>query len=566
MPCVSIISPCLNGMPHVQQMLASVQQQSMPDWQLLYIDDGSTDGSLEFMQAASRADSRIQVLQTNGRCGAATARNIGLATATGTYVAFLDCDDWWHPDKLRRQLAAMKSHAAAFACSAYQVCGSDGCRIRTQDASLTPTRSRHLRKTLVIGCLTAIFERKHFGHLRFNAGLPSAEDYLFWSDLLFLAESQGLTTVAINLPLAYYRAHEGGKSSNKRHHAHAHWKIFRGALNLPLVLALPLFFSYAANGVKNRMFGRLREDLPTLVDTALAPTNNIKPYAAPRLLFQTFLWALRRVSPLARRAANSVRDVRVLLPAGFAYDPDDHIGSKLAESGLYEYAELQTVTWLAERFSWSDGIMVDVGAHIGVHSCALAKSFAKVVAFEPNPRNFLLLRHNCFGLANVDPHPVALSSSGSRAVLQVATNNSGQGRIVDSSAPCDGIEIQCKTLDELSEAFDLPVRFIKMDVEGHEPAVMQGARETIAAHRPVIGFELLSEEHRRVTKWWQDWLDSNRYELFELRHTDATSSRITTALMRSFMRPQLQLRMRRDVPPTTQRMLFALPTELTQIS
>lgn len=563
MPVVSIITPCLNGMPYLKQMLTSVQKQSMPEWQLICIDDGSTDGSLEFMEEAAQNDSRILILRSTGRCGTATVRNLGLDAATGDYVAFLDCDDWWHPDKLKRQLFALKSQRAVFACCTYQVCSSDGRHIRTQEARLPPTRDRHLRKSLTIGLLTGIFERRYFLELRFKAYLLKAEDYVFWSDLLLAAERQGLKCISIDLPLAYYRTHNSGKSTNKRLHAIAHWNIFRKEFQLPLLRAAFIFGFYAINGIRCRLFRTLRPDLPLLSHIVVKNTNVVTPYAAPRFVFQVFLWILRRLVHQVRQIVSRSRDTRLSLPPGFAYDPNDHIGSKLTESGLYEYPELQTITWLGERFGWNDGYLVDVGAHIGVHTCALARSFAKVVAFEPNPKNYQLLRHNSYGLANVTCYQVALTTNPGFSGLTVSADNSGHSTLValHDSAQVHGIIVDCSSLDKYDAEFDLPLRFIKIDVEGHESLVMQGASSTIDRHRPIIGFELLSDSGSETASWWRSWLDTNRYVLFELRHKDAGRLRIITALRRLFVKPELVLRKLDVVPFTTHRMLFAIPVE-----
>lgn len=257
MPEVSIISPCLNGMPYLRQMLCSVQKQSVSDWQLIYIDDGSTDGSLEFMHECAQTDSRIVVLTTSGRCGASSARNIGLDFAAGNYVSFLDCDDWWHPDKLKVQISALKSQRAVFACGDYHVCSGDGEILRTQQARRTPTVSNYLRKFVVVGCLTAIYERIHFIDLRFNTVTRKAEDFVFWVNLLIIAEGRGLKCISINSPLAYYRVHEGGKSANKIRHLIAHWNIFRQVFKFSLFKSFVLITFYAANGVRNRWFGKV---------------------------------------------------------------------------------------------------------------------------------------------------------------------------------------------------------------------------------------------------------------------------------------------------------------------
>ena len=258
MSLISIITPCLNGMPYLKQMLGSVLAQSHSDWQLIYIDDGSTDGSLEYVESVAAGDQRIMVLRTTGRTGAASARNMGLDAASGEYIAFLDGDDWWHPHKLSCQLAALKEHNAVFSCMSYQACSFDGTPIRTQVAEGVPTKRRHLTKDLVIGCLTAMLLRAPFSQIRFNTQLPNAEDFLFWHDILTAAESAHANSIAIDQPMAFYRVHPSGKSKNKWRHMRAHWYIYRNNLGFNIPQALYLLGNYAFNGIQDRVAFEVR--------------------------------------------------------------------------------------------------------------------------------------------------------------------------------------------------------------------------------------------------------------------------------------------------------------------
>ena len=102
---ISVIVPVFNRRHTIADAIASVQSQSHADFELIVVDDGSTDDTKEVI--ASRRDPRIRLLVHDQNRGAAAARNTGLEAATGHYIAFLDSDDSWHPDKLKRQLAAL---------------------------------------------------------------------------------------------------------------------------------------------------------------------------------------------------------------------------------------------------------------------------------------------------------------------------------------------------------------------------------------------------------------------------------------------------------------------------
>ena len=104
---VSIITPCYNAASYITHTIASIQQQSMSDWELLVVDDGSTDNSAEIVRSIAKDDERIKlILKENG--GTASARKLGLEYAQGEYIQFLDADDIITKDKLQRQVAFMR--------------------------------------------------------------------------------------------------------------------------------------------------------------------------------------------------------------------------------------------------------------------------------------------------------------------------------------------------------------------------------------------------------------------------------------------------------------------------
>lgn len=105
-PAVSVVMPVRNRPTQILAAIASVQQQNLPAWELIVVDDGSTDRTAEVVAHVAASDDRIRLVRTSGG-GAAAARNVGLAHALGHYVAFLDSDNTWTPDFLRLSLAAM---------------------------------------------------------------------------------------------------------------------------------------------------------------------------------------------------------------------------------------------------------------------------------------------------------------------------------------------------------------------------------------------------------------------------------------------------------------------------
>jgi glycosyltransferase involved in cell wall biosynthesis len=106
---VSVVMPCHNCAAHVVASVGSVQAQGHADWELLVIDDGSTDESWHVLQSLAARDARIRPLR-QANAGAAAARNHGIRQAGGGFMAFLDADDTWHPEFLEAMMAALKAN------------------------------------------------------------------------------------------------------------------------------------------------------------------------------------------------------------------------------------------------------------------------------------------------------------------------------------------------------------------------------------------------------------------------------------------------------------------------
>ena len=129
-PKVSVVMPLYNAEAYIEQAICSVKAQSMEDWELIVIDDGSSDASLEIAQAFAAEDSRIQVLRNKQNMGVSRTRNRGIALSRGEYIALLDSDDVWYPEKLRCQLARMAEEKADFCYSSYAIIGADGRKVK----------------------------------------------------------------------------------------------------------------------------------------------------------------------------------------------------------------------------------------------------------------------------------------------------------------------------------------------------------------------------------------------------------------------------------------------------
>ncbi|MDG1426476.1 MAG: glycosyltransferase family 2 protein, partial [Flavobacteriales bacterium] len=111
---VSIITPCYNSEQYIEDCINSVIAQSYDKWEMIIVDDCSSDASLKKIMLFSDIDSRIRIIKLEENHGAAVARNIALEDANGSFIAFLDADDFWEPLKLERQINIIKKNNTIF--------------------------------------------------------------------------------------------------------------------------------------------------------------------------------------------------------------------------------------------------------------------------------------------------------------------------------------------------------------------------------------------------------------------------------------------------------------------
>ncbi len=233
--------PCRNGDCFLRSAIESVESQSYSDWELLIVDDGSTDDSQAIIRDSIDRDARIRSFQTR-RLGAAAARNVALAAATGKYIAFLDCDDRWAPAKLARQ-AELFAAGVAFTWSAYNVVGANGKVTQVQKAPERISYKELLHKRAVIGCLTASYNC----HLLGKQEMPPIgmrQDYALFLRLLRICAERSLCAQGCAEPLAHYRVHAGNMTRSKARAAQFQWRVYREIEHLSALESLRAMVAY----------------------------------------------------------------------------------------------------------------------------------------------------------------------------------------------------------------------------------------------------------------------------------------------------------------------------------
>ena len=207
---VSIITPLYNSGRYIASTIESVFAQTYSNWEMLITDDCSTDGGPSIVERYASADPRIRLLRLESNGGPGVARNNSLKAARGRYIAMLDSDDRWLPDKLEKQLAFMKSHGYGIVYSSYLLCSDDNDNVN--GIIICPSRIGYGRILIddSIGFLTMLYDRTLTGDMM----MPELRKRQDWGLKILLMQNCP-DAYGIKEPLAIYRKRKNSVSRNK---------------------------------------------------------------------------------------------------------------------------------------------------------------------------------------------------------------------------------------------------------------------------------------------------------------------------------------------------------------
>lgn len=208
---VSIVTPVFNAERFIGQTIQSVMAQTYTDWELLLIDDCSTDYSEKIIKPYTQQDKRIKYHRLQKNSGAAVARNTAIGLAQGEFLAFLDSDDLWVANKLERQLSFMKSNEAAFVFSRIKMIDQQGKTLKERIPIPAMASYKTLLRRTVIATSTVLIHRTRLGS--FTMPLRrGGQDYATW--LLLLRRTE--YAYGQDECLVAYRVSDNSLSSKKK--------------------------------------------------------------------------------------------------------------------------------------------------------------------------------------------------------------------------------------------------------------------------------------------------------------------------------------------------------------
>ena len=244
---VSVIVPVYNAGKWIEDTILSVRSQTYRDWELILVDDGSTDNSMEIMRQC--ADDRVRIIDDGSNRGAAYARNMGVKEAKGRYICYIDADDLWSPDKLEKQLAFIEENNAAFTFTGYEFADASGVGVQKIVRVPKTIGYKQALKNTTIFTSTVMFDMDKLSKEDIMMPqVPSEDTATWWKVLKKVGRAYGLDE-----QLTLYRRGTGTLSSNKMTAIQRIWNLYRNVEGLNVFYSAYCFVFWAVRALIRRM-------------------------------------------------------------------------------------------------------------------------------------------------------------------------------------------------------------------------------------------------------------------------------------------------------------------------
>jgi len=238
-PLVSIITPAFNSEKFIAKTIESVQNQTYINWEMIIIDDCSSDNTVPFIADFVKLDSRIRLFQLENNSGTGIARNYALSKAKGRYIAFLDSDDLWKPEKLKKQIDFLLTNKLPFTFSFYECIDEEDKLLNKRVEAPINLSYRQLFFCNYVGNLTGIYDVNYFGKITISS-IRKRQDWMLWLTILKKLK----IAQAIPESLAYYRVRKNSISASKLNLLKHNFAVYRNFHRYNLVVAVACMIGF----------------------------------------------------------------------------------------------------------------------------------------------------------------------------------------------------------------------------------------------------------------------------------------------------------------------------------
>ncbi len=241
-PLVSIITPLYNAEAFIAETIGSVMKQTYTNWEQLIVDDASSDNSLAIALELAAKEPRIRIESLSENKGAAYCRNRAAEMAQGSFIAFLDSDDLWHPEKLERQLAFMKKNQCDVSFTSYLHIDEQGKPLKKRIVAMPVLSYGKQHKNNYIGNLTGMYCAGLIGKIP-SPAIRKRQDWAVWLEAI---KRSGKPAMGIQEDLAFYRVRKHSISSDKMKLVKYNYRFYRqhlGYSSLRSAWSLLTFFA-----------------------------------------------------------------------------------------------------------------------------------------------------------------------------------------------------------------------------------------------------------------------------------------------------------------------------------
>ena len=247
-PLVSIITPVYNAERFLSETIKSVKEQTYKNWELLLVDDCSKDNSAKIIKEFNRTDDRIKYIKLEKNSGASISRNTGIKNAKGRFIAFVDSDDLWEPEKLEIQISYMLEKNLGFTFTSYRYMKENG--VKTNKVAKAPFKINYngLLKNTIIGCSTVVIDKDIIGEFEMPL-VKRGQDTATWLQIL----RNEKYAYGIQKDLVNYRLVGDSLSSNKIKALKRTWNTYRNVEKLNIFKCSYVFCFYVYNAIKKRI-------------------------------------------------------------------------------------------------------------------------------------------------------------------------------------------------------------------------------------------------------------------------------------------------------------------------